>query len=454
MKPTTIPCNYDAIPTELQALLIWLLWHYEIINGRWTKVPLIADESRRKAASDKPKTWRSFADAKRFAELASGIGLCLTENYCGFDLDCCRDLESGLIAPWAERIVEILNSYTEVSPSGTGLRIIVKLMRELPQGRRLRGGKERSGWEIAVYDKTSPRYLAMTGVVVDGRDTIRLCDPQEFYPEFEIGGLDPEPTKVNGKANGRSNGHSGYQDKRARLIRGEWEGLYSSQSEADAALVWFLADEYNDDPELIDSAFRSSGLMRPKWDELRQGGTYGSITIAHCLEKKGRRAGEELILGREGTPKACLANCLMILRQSPEWRGVLAYNEFSLYVTSKKSAPWQKTGGANWTDNDDTLLCEWLQHRGIIVKTHVASEAAQTIAKENPYHPVRDYLNALVWDGVPRLERWWGPKIQLSLVPSGSAGSFPPWRENLGRGVRPTTRYCLRDRRVSENLLP
>ena len=412
MKPETIPANYDAIPAELRALPSWLLWDYRLIDDEWTKSPLIADDSRRSAKSNDIRTWRSFPEARQRAGTVSGIGMVLTTSYCGIDLDCCRNRESGELADWAERIVAQINSYTEASPSGEGLHIIVKLKRELPKGRRLRGGKKKLGWEIAIYDQTSPRYFAMTGVVVGDPKDIRLCDPQEFYPEFEMGGFDPKPinkTKTNGQAHPQAHpGENGRNttrgDKRAQLIRGEWEKLYGSQSEADAALVWYFAYDYDNDPALIDKAFRNSGLMRDKWDEPRPGGTYGSVTIAHCLAERAKpRNG--LLAGKDGQTRSGLANAIALLRKSPEWDGVLGYNEFSLYVASRKPAPWQKAAG-NWTDFDDSRTTEWFAWNDVHVRTQVTAEAVHTVAKEHPFHPVRDYLNSVIWDGEPRIDQW------------------------------------------------
>ena len=112
----------------------------------------------------------------------------------------------------------------------------------------------------------------------------------------------------------------------------------------------------------------------------------------------------EIILTKEGNPKACLANALLHLRH--QWKDVLAFNEFNLYVITKNPAPWQPKAGANWTDADDSLCTEWLQRQGIMVATHVTAEAIQMVAREHSFHPVRDYLKSLTWDGMSRLDKW------------------------------------------------
>jgi predicted P-loop ATPase len=113
-----------------------------------------------------------------------------------------------------------------------------------------------------------------------------------------------------------------------------------------------------------------------------------------------------MIRNQEGSPKALLANAITALRYDPAWWGVLAFNEFSLYVVTKKSAPWKKEAGRNWTDYDDSMCADWLQHAGILVSSKVAGEAVQTVARENSFHPVKDYLTGLEWDGTGRLDQW------------------------------------------------
>jgi hypothetical protein len=288
--PESISPHYDSFPAELRARPIWLVWKYELNAKKtdWTKVPHIAEPGGGGAKSNDPSTWRSFEQAVRIGQKASGIGLCFVEDYCGIDLDCCRDKDTGVIAPWAQKIVDHLHSYTELSPSGTGLHIIVRLTQELPAGGRKWGGKDK-GWEIGVYDRTSPRYFCVTGRILEDRSTLRMCDPGEFYPQFAAGDFAPDwakpkpPEPVTSKPNGQ-----GAIDKKRALLRGEWEGLYPSQSEAEFALVWYLAQEFRNDPAAIDRAVRNSCLMRDKWDEKRSGGTYGSLLIAKIAGKNGR----------------------------------------------------------------------------------------------------------------------------------------------------------------------
>ncbi len=114
-----------------------------------------------------------------------------------------------------------------------------------------------------------------------------------------------------------------------------------------------------------------------------------------------------LILNRDGSPKANLANAITALRWAPEWAGVLGFDEFSLGTVALKPAPWVETvTGAEWADNDDRLTADWLQHQGINVSVEVAAQAVQVAAQDQRFHPVRRYLDSLKWDGVVRLDGW------------------------------------------------
>jgi predicted P-loop ATPase len=111
-----------------------------------------------------------------------------------------------------------------------------------------------------------------------------------------------------------------------------------------------------------------------------------------------------LIRTKNGSPKAVLANAVAMLRDSPEWKGVLARNEFSLATHAVKPTPWGFVG--RWSEYQDARGAEWLQHKRVLVSSDLTARAVETVAHENPFHPVRDFLDGLKWDGEPRLDRW------------------------------------------------
>jgi predicted P-loop ATPase len=117
---------------------------------------------------------------------------------------------------------------------------------------------------------------------------------------------------------------------------------------------------------------------------------------------------DDLLRTRKGTPKGNIANALTGLRHA--LAGIVAYDQFALRTVLRHSPPWVLPTEFKpivvWSDYDDVRAAEWLQHRGINVTPAVAGQAAETIAKDNPFHPVREYLAGLRWDREPRLDRW------------------------------------------------
>jgi predicted P-loop ATPase len=114
---------------------------------------------------------------------------------------------------------------------------------------------------------------------------------------------------------------------------------------------------------------------------------------------------DELARSDKGKILANFSNALIALRLAPEWRGVLAYNEFALEPGMRRPPPWGGPAGP-WSDYQDSRLIEWLETQGIRISDTHATRAAITVARENPYHPVREYLTGLKWDGVARIDDW------------------------------------------------
>ena len=117
--------NISGIPQEIKEMPRWVTWKTEVRNGKSTKTPYTPGTGRR-ARSNDPTTWRTFdqALADLQARRCDGIGFQLGDDYAGIDLDLCAPGKQ--VEPWAMDIVRALDSYTEYSPSGEGLHIIVR----------------------------------------------------------------------------------------------------------------------------------------------------------------------------------------------------------------------------------------------------------------------------------------------------------------------------------------
>lgn len=116
----------------------------------------------------------------------------------------------------------------------------------------------------------------------------------------------------------------------------------------------------------------------------------------------------ELLLSEKGKPLALVENAILSLKNDHAWHNVIALNQSTLHAVVRNPPPWEENRPTpyNWTDVDDIRAAAWLQRQGVHASVLVASHAVQCVALANPYHPIRDYLNALMWDGVPRLDDW------------------------------------------------
>ena len=143
-------------PAALKVLRQWVMWKYENRHARLTKVPYCPLYPTRRASVTNTRDWGRFEEAITACEdgYGDGIGFVFTKDdpFCGVDLDKCRNPKTGAIDLWAQEIIHTLNSYTEISPSGTGVHIIVQ--GELPPGPNRKG-------QIEMYDQG--RYFCMTG---------------------------------------------------------------------------------------------------------------------------------------------------------------------------------------------------------------------------------------------------------------------------------------------------
>jgi putative DNA primase/helicase len=108
----------------------WVAWAHAMRRGAPTKIPF-DPKTGRPAATDNPATWATYPDALQWAREnnAAGVGLmlgplCDNNHVNGIDLDLCRDKLTGEIAEWGHAVVDRFASYTEISPSETGVKLL------------------------------------------------------------------------------------------------------------------------------------------------------------------------------------------------------------------------------------------------------------------------------------------------------------------------------------------
>jgi primase-polymerase (primpol)-like protein len=308
VPPRALAVIAEAIPELLRAVPSWVVWRYVPSRNKKTgevefNKPPVNARTGGPASSTDPKTWSDHVVVLTVYGNGGldGVGFCLhhetgaTEAIVAIDLDHCRDPQTGAVEPWAQAIIDAIRSYTEVSPSGAGIRIFLR-------GRPLQRGRKRG--PVEVYCRA--RYVTVTGHHVEGTPLTVEARPEaldafmvEHFPE-------PSPSRQNGHAKGgqtptdlddaelvRKAGEAKNGARFKSLWSGSWDGAYPSQSEADAALCGLLAFWAGPDAARIDRLFRQSGLYRAKWDRPQ----YREDTIALAIQGKtefydpGRSAG-------------------------------------------------------------------------------------------------------------------------------------------------------------------
>lgn len=270
------------VPAEIRALPRIVAWVYERRGGRRTKVPVQAVDPERRAAVDRPATWATWeaAMAAYRAGRVDGPGVVLGDGLVGVDLDHCRDPKTGKADPAAVRIVRLLDSYTEVSPSGTGVHVLLR--GALPPGGRRKGMVEM--YADGRFFTLTGRHVTWAPTTVNERTAALAQVHREVFgtgvrvvpgpPPRAAGPVVPEGDVVT-RARAAKNG------AKFSALWDATDGTHGSRSEGDLALCGILAWWCDYDPARVDALFRQSGRMRPKWDQSAGAGrTYGERTVA------------------------------------------------------------------------------------------------------------------------------------------------------------------------------
>lgn len=277
---------FDNIPQELRELPNWICWKAvpdPKSHSGISKKPIDPKDGTY-ASSTSPETWTDFDTAVRTSKNYSGIAFCFEKSgYFGVDLDDfqddLKDFFDGGSGGVIGEFVNTLQSYAELSQSGNGIHIICK--GKLPKSGRKRG-------KFEMYD--SGRYFCMTGNVCSKFTGIKECTEaiKPLHEKYIGGGKEPTPSfdsninlstadEIVTAALNSKNG-----SKFETLYRGNFSA-YGSHSEADMALCSMLAFWTGRDAQKMDVIFRSSGLMRDKWDRKQAGSTYGALTIQKAI---------------------------------------------------------------------------------------------------------------------------------------------------------------------------
>lgn len=319
------------IPAELRSIPRWHVYKLTPkrdksgkLTGKHGKEPADPITGRNARWKTDPKAAMTFEQAvaalcKNKPGNLAGIGFVFTreEPYSGIDIDGCLEAD-GKPDLQTEDILKEIDTYTEVSRSGTGVHLIVRgKLEQGDDGARHDDGKR----SFECY--SAGRFFVFTGNVLPGRTEIKEREEKLRWfrknyasaPAKMAEAVTPplcdrlEPTPAKSKAPhganyaGKSSAgnlddekileiirRSDQADKFEALWRGETTGHGNNHSSADEALVTILAFYTHNNAAQIDRLFRRSGLMRGKWDEKHGADTYGNITITKGIGFNGTKA--------------------------------------------------------------------------------------------------------------------------------------------------------------------
>ena len=284
--------NRNSIPRELKRWRQWVVWRWKWNHKQktWDKAPINPRKGKPADVSDLA-TWGTFDEAwacKRKRSL-DGVGFVFTPDdpYCGVDLDDCLDPDTGEARLGADDVIDSLGSYAEISPSGCGVKAIVRATK---QGDRCSTKSTPWGGNFEVYDQS--RFFALTGNVYRDapvRESQEAVDAlyEHFFPEDrpQVQEIRPSVGFVGDDEKLLEKARS--HPKTGRLFRSLFDvGVIPGEdrSRADQALCDMLAYWTGCDAERMRRLFLRSALAQGKYSEKgRHGDAYLDLTVSKAI---------------------------------------------------------------------------------------------------------------------------------------------------------------------------
>lgn len=466
------------VPQELAARKQWLVWRFEKKSGveKLQKIPYWAHGEKRKGKQGDERDRGALTTLKGAIEAASerdmsGVGFAFLpdDGLIGIDIDGAINTETGEISDRCQKIIDSCNSYTEFSPSGKGVHIIVRGVTKTFKSN-----------DIGLEVFCSAQYFTFTGHrwpnspsdvnAIDEAVLRRLQKTVDVAKNVNKGGAQ-SPPRAKPRAAGVVAGSNDFQvvNDVAMSSLGVWvpalfpgaishnggyrvtskmlgRDLQEDLSIMPGGIVDFGVADMGDAREgkrtPIDLVKEHLYLPTPKaalkWLAQRLGIDVSmqavkpsrpaasrtdfdetfppAATAKNISTPSGADAGilvdeswaDSLIWRNKNNLMDCRENIIYFLRDHPEWRGVLALDDFSKQIVHRKDSPLGQKAGVIWDSNCEVELTLWLAEQRefplLIRSLESVSNAIKFVASKNTFHPVREYFNSLVWDGKPRIE--------------------------------------------------
>lgn len=380
----------------------WISWKYKLVDGKKTKIPL--------GSSTDPNTWSIYT---HLATTNVGIIFTPDQKLLGIDVDHC--LENGIIVhEQKHQIMQLLleaDTYTELSPSGTGFHIFLELKEPFPI---TDGNHKKAPYELY----TDKRFFTVTNIPFGEEKPVRLVSAEEAKAILSI--IDFPWTKseiahevliTSSIVKDEEVLSKMFSSKNGKKVKALYDGDTSfhknDTSTADASLCSHLAFWTGKNHEQIERIWLASPLGNREKTQKRK--DYRERTIKNAIVKCKevyQGTGIDFLFQMKGTKKenkvitVCTENICRILRQHPNFKGKFRYNAFTLTIEYCGRALEETDPGI--VMNEIAILFSCFQN---VVK-YMVRDAIEIVAQENKYDPAINYLTSLKWDNVPRLDTW------------------------------------------------
>lgn len=419
---------------------MWVNWRFQNVKGKLTKVPYCT--KTKNASSTDPKTWRTYEEVAEAADNGKnhfdGIGIVFIPDntLLGIDFDDCLKDKEIVHEKKAEieQFILLADTYTEVSPSGKGIHIFLKLSTPL----KLTGNKESRTFiktkrkALEIY--TGDRYFTVTNDPYGKEKPVRTVSKEEALKLLAIIGY---PWKKDGEVSTATTEHlthlsdadvlykmfsSKNGDKIKKLYDGDTSAHGDDDSASDEALCLHFAFWTAKEPAQMERLWLESPLGKREKTQKRLDYRKRTIdaAIAFCKDVYVSREDRVVkdaggvkidflfVLNKDGDKVFIMntENMCRILREHPHFQGRFRYDVFknSMEILPTKTNIWR---GLELNDavNIQTAI-SILYHCFAKVGKDMVYDAIIKVAKENTIDSAMDFIKSLVWDKIPRLDSW------------------------------------------------
>ena len=268
--------NIDAlknIPSEMKFNALWCGWKYSMIDGEQRKTPINVSTGAFAKSNDK-STFTSYPILLKYihkywvkdenGKFESGIAIGVFNDFSAVDIDNCVG-DNGELTPMALDIVNSINSYTETSPSGHGIRIIFHSKKKFDKDTYYIHNAK-LGLEIYISDTTN-KFLTITGNTLSINDKVAEVDITNVMNKYMLKNKTAVIVKKYEAAENKLELGLKKDTKLYELYNGVAPGSGANESELDQSLCCKLAYWLDGDFNMIESEFSNSPYFNSKDDK-------------------------------------------------------------------------------------------------------------------------------------------------------------------------------------------